>query len=112
MIVGNRFAMELRGTTTTSLLASGNSRNESLLIASIILSQQTQGLRKITYLPLMTLITKALCLPVGASTIPFIILSTILDITIATALTTAIDNTASKEVELEGRRYNRAARGY
>ena len=34
------------------------------------------------------------------------------DIAITTAPTTAIGNTASKEVELEGGRYNRAARGY
>ena len=39
-------------------------------------------------------------------------ISTISDITIATAPTTAIDHTASKEVQLEGGGYNRAARGY
>ena len=39
-------------------------------------------------------------------------ISTILDITIATAPTTAVDHTSSKEVQLEGRRYNRADRGY
>ena len=37
---------------------------------------------------------------------------TISEITIATATTTAIGHTASKEVEKEGGRYNRAARGY
>ena len=37
---------------------------------------------------------------------------TISDITIATSPTTTIGHTASKEVELEGGRYNRAARGY
>ena len=67
--------MGLRGTTRTSLLASGDSRNESLLIASIILPQQTQARRQITYLPLMILITKALCPPAGASTIPFLLLA-------------------------------------
>ena len=39
-------------------------------------------------------------------------ISTISDITIANALTYAIGHMASKEVELEGGRYNRAARGY
>ena len=67
--------MGLRSTTLKSLLVSGNSRNESLLIASIILSRQKQGRRQITYLPLMTLITKALCLPVVASTIPVLLLA-------------------------------------
>ena len=38
-------------------------------------------------------------------------ISTILDITIATAPTTAIDHTAPKKVQLEGGRYNRATRG-
>ena len=36
----------------------------------------------------------------------------ILDIMIATALTTAIVHTSPKKVELEGGRYNRMARGY
>ena len=67
--------MGLRGTTTASLLESGNSRKELLLIASIMLSQQTQVQRKITYLPLMKMITKSLCLPVGASTIPVLLLT-------------------------------------
>ena len=66
--------MGLRGTTTTSLLVPGSSRNKLLSIASIILSQQTQGLRQRTYLPLMTLITKSLCLTVGASPILVLIL--------------------------------------
>ena len=39
-------------------------------------------------------------------------ISTILDITIATSPTTAIDQMASKEVQLEGGRYNRVDRGY
>ena len=46
-----------------------------LLIASIILSQQTQARRQRTYLPLMTLTSKALCLPFGASNIPVLILT-------------------------------------
>ena len=45
LIVGHYFDMGLRGTTTTSISASGNSQNEMLPIASIILSQKTQGLR-------------------------------------------------------------------
>ena len=43
------------------------------MISSIILSQQTQGYRQITHLPLMTFIMKALCIPFGASTIPFLL---------------------------------------
>ena len=39
-------------------------------------------------------------------------ISTISDITITTAPTTAIGHTASKEVQLEGGEYNRSARGY
>ena len=74
LIFGNCFAMGLRGTTLTSLLATGNSQNEPLLIASIILSQQIQVRRQITYLSLMTLIKKALCIPVGDSAIPVLIL--------------------------------------
>ena len=73
IIVGNCIAMGLRGTNTESLLASGNSRNEYLLIASIILSQQTQGRRKILYLPLIKLIMKALCIPVVESNITVIL---------------------------------------
>ena len=38
--------------------------------------------------------------------------STILDITIATSPTTSIVHTAPREVQLEGGRYNREARGY
>ena len=67
--------MGLVGTPITSLSASGNSWKELLFIASIILSQQTHILRQRTYLPLMTLITKALCLPVRASTIPVLLLA-------------------------------------
>ena len=67
--------MELRGTTTKLLLASGNSWNELLLIASIIILQQTQGRRQRTLIPLIILITKALWLPVRTSTIPFLLLS-------------------------------------
>ena len=48
---------------------------KSLLTASIILSKQTQGRREITYLPLMKLITKELCLPIGASTITVLLLA-------------------------------------
>ena len=48
---------------------------KSLLTASIILSKQTQGRREITYLPLMKLTTKALCLPIGASTITVLLLA-------------------------------------
>ena len=75
LILGNCFAMGLRVITTASLSESWNSRNKSLLIASIILSQQTQGVSKIIYLPLMTLIMKALCIPVGESTIPVLLLA-------------------------------------
>ena len=39
-------------------------------------------------------------------------ISTISDITIATAPTTDIDHTYLKELQLEGGRYNRASRGY
>ena len=46
-----------------------------LLIASIILSQQTQARRQRTYLPLMKLTSKALFLPFGASNIPVLILT-------------------------------------
>ena len=73
IMVGNCFSMGLRGTNTESLLASGNSRNEYLLIASIILSPQTQGRRKILYLPLIKLIMKALCIPVVESNITVIL---------------------------------------
>ena len=109
--------MGLRGSTTKFLPASGNSRNESPLIASIILSQHTWVLRRIIYLPLMSSITKELCIPVGASSITGILLrntdiSIISEITIANAPTTAIGHTDSKEVESEVGRYNRAARGY
>ena len=75
LIVGNGFAMGLRGTTTTILSASGNSRNESLLIDSIILSQQSQLIRKKTYLPLMTFIMKELCITLGDSDIPVLLLA-------------------------------------
>ena len=74
IIVGKCFAMGFRGTTTISLLASGNSSNDLLWIYSLILSQKTQGLLTITYITLMKLISKALCLPVGASTIPVLLL--------------------------------------
>ena len=57
------FRYGVKRATKTSLLASENFRNESLLIASIIFSKHTQGLQKRTYLPLMKLITKALCIP-------------------------------------------------
>ena len=67
--------MGLRGTTTTSLPASWNYWNKSLLIDSIIVSQQTQETWKRTYLNLMKLIMKALCLPVETSTIPVILLA-------------------------------------
>ena len=46
-----------------------------MLIASIIISQQKQGRRKRTYLTLMKLITKELCLPVRASIIPVLLLA-------------------------------------
>ena len=46
-----------------------------ILIASIILSQQTQARRQRTYLPMMKLTSKALCLPFGASNIPVLILT-------------------------------------
>ena len=39
-------------------------------------------------------------------------ISTISDITIATDPTTAVDHTASKEVQLEGGGYNRVSKGY
>ena len=51
------------------LSASGNSHNELLLIDSIILSQQTQGLRQRKYPPLLIFITKALCISFGDSDI-------------------------------------------
>ena len=73
-MIGNCFAMRLRGTTTTNLSAYGNSRNELLLIDSIILSQQTHVHQQRTYLTLIAFIMKALCIPVGASTIPVILL--------------------------------------
>ena len=75
LIVVDCFAMWLRGITTTSLSASGNSWNDLLWISLVIHSQQTKGLRKITYLTLMKLIIKALCLPVVSSTIPVLILA-------------------------------------
>ena len=74
LMVENCFAMGLRGAIMTSVLASGNSWNDSLWIASVILSQQKKGLRRRTYLPLVTLITKSLCLPIGASTISVLLL--------------------------------------
>ena len=75
LIVGNCFALGLRGTTTTSLSASGNYKNESLLIALILLSKKTQSQRQITHLILMTLIMKTLCIRVGDSTIPVFLLA-------------------------------------
>ena len=74
LIIGNCFAMGLRGTTTTSLSKSGNYWNESLLISSIIILQQTQVRHQRTYLPLMTLITRELCIPVRDSSVPVILL--------------------------------------
>ena len=56
------------------LLASGNSWNELLLIASRILSKKAHGRWKRTYITLITLITKALCIPIGDSTIPVLLL--------------------------------------
>ena len=44
------------------------------LISSITLSQQTQARRQRTYLPLMKLTSKALCLTFGALNIPVLIL--------------------------------------
>ena len=75
LIFGKCFALGLRGMTMTSSLASGNSRKELLLIASVILSQHKQGLRQRTYLPLMALITKALCIPFRYSTIQVLLLA-------------------------------------
>ena len=74
LIVGNCFAVGLRGTTPTILSASGNYWKKSMLIASIIISQHTQGLRKITYLPLMALMTKSLCISIWDSAIPVLLL--------------------------------------
>ena len=88
-----------------------------LLISSIILSQQTQACRKRTYLPLMTLASKALCQQFWSLKYPSSYLhnseiSTISDITIVTSLATAIDHMDLKDVQFRGGRYNRAARGY
>ena len=66
--------MGLRETIKKSLSVSGNYQNESLLIASIIISEQTQGRRQRTYLTLMEVITKELFIPVIDSTIPVLIL--------------------------------------
>ena len=65
--------MGLRGTTTTSLSTPGNYRNDSIWIDSVILSEQTHGCHWRTYLLLIKLIMKALCLPVRASNIPVIL---------------------------------------
>ena len=45
------------------------------MIASVIISQQTQGLWKITYLTLMAFITKELCIHVEDSNIPVLLLA-------------------------------------
>ena len=71
----NCFAVGIRGTTTISLLASENSQNKLLLIASLIISQQAKVLSKRTYVTFMTSITKALCIPVRESNIPVLLLT-------------------------------------
>ena len=66
--------MRLRGTTMKILSSSGNYRNKLLLISSIIISQQTQGIWKRTYLPLMKLIKNTLCIPLRDSDTPVLLL--------------------------------------
>ena len=83
----------------------------------MILSQQAQGHRQITHLPLMIFITKAMCLTVRESNYSSFSpynskIITISKITTATATSTAIGHTYSKEVEKEGERYNMDSRGY
>ena len=73
--IGKYFYMGLSRVTTTSLLVSGKYQTDLLWIASVIHLQQTKVLCQIRYLPLMKLIIKALCIPVGASTIPVLLLT-------------------------------------
>ena len=75
IIVGNCFAIGLRGTTLESLSASGNSRKKLMLIDSIIILKQTQGRRRRTLIPSMKIIKKAPCIPVWDSTIPYLLLA-------------------------------------